>query len=606
MKLKCGFEWHIQLDTSKLFCRCIPYMHEEEGEIRLKRLFKPSFGESGKVDISAEFEGKKTREIVYNVYRDSDCLVDVDEEPPHQVDSKALEISLGLSNALGSKVLENIMFMRKTIVDGSNTSGFQRTAIVGLGGEFDFKGKKISISTVSLEEDSARKESETGSSTTYKLDRLGIPLIEVATGIIETDENEAKEIALAFGRFTRLFKVRRGLGTIRQDVNLSIEGGSRVELKGFQNIREMDKAILNEAKRQASLVSLIKEKGYLKENLKDSESKDISSLFADTGSNIIRKALSDGKKVTGINLSGFKGVLGTQISEGKRFGTEVSDYLKIKSGNGIIHSDELPNYGITDSDVQKICEALSCRSGDAFVLCIHEKGEEKMVFEQITDRIGSLLTSVPSEVRLVKDDNSTSFLRPLGGKNRMYIETDLPILKVDQSVLKKATKYKNLSVESIKEKYGLSEEYLEQLINANKLDEATEARAKFKLNFNVIISVMIEDVNYIRHRFRVDISEKTVDEILSCISSEKIAREASRKIMEAIALNRADNVNQAIEKLKLRKISRKALQDAVIKLIKENKIERYDTLITNLRDRLGFSFDVKDAYEIASKMIKNG
>ena len=160
MKIKCGFEWHVQIDSGKLFCRCKSEIKENKDYLEIKRLIRPSFGESGKIDISAEFEGQKTKKIVYKVFNDTDCLVDIDEEPPHALDRDALSTGVNLSYALNAYLLNNLIFMRKTIVDGSNTTGFQRTAILAVNGEFPFKEKKIKIDTISIEEDSARKETE--------------------------------------------------------------------------------------------------------------------------------------------------------------------------------------------------------------------------------------------------------------------------------------------------------------------------------------------------------------------------------------------------------------------------------------------------------------
>ena len=224
MKIRCGFEWHVQIDSGKLFCGCRPIIHEEErSDSKISRVLTPSFGESGRIDISAAFEGKTPKNVLYEVFNDTDCLVDLDEEPPHDIDSGALEVALQMCSAMGCTVFDPLIFMRKVIVDGSNTSGFQRTALVGIEGGFSANDKKVSIESISLEEDSARIAAPKDGKTTYRIDRLGIPLVEIATGIIETDEKEAKEIAMAFGRLTRLFNVRRGIGTIRQDVNLSIE-----------------------------------------------------------------------------------------------------------------------------------------------------------------------------------------------------------------------------------------------------------------------------------------------------------------------------------------------------------------------------------------------
>ncbi|MCL4397360.1 Glu-tRNA(Gln) amidotransferase subunit GatE [Candidatus Parvarchaeota archaeon] len=501
MKIKCGFEWHVQIDSGKLFCRCKSEIKENKDYLEIKRLIRPSFGESGKIDISAEFEGQKTKNIVYKVFNDTDCLVDIDEEPPHDLDRDALSAGVNLSYALNMHIMNNLIFMRKTIVDGSNTTGFQRTAILAVNGEFPFKEKKIKIDTISIEEDSARKETENREETVYFLDRIGIPLIEIATGIIETDENEAKEIAMQFGKFTRLFNVKRGIGTIRQDVNLSIEGGKRVELKGFQNIREMDKVILNEAKRQENLIKIKNDWGYVTNEIENWKFEDIKEIFDGTESNLIKTALKNGKSIIGMRLEGLKGLLGTYICENKRFGSEISDYLKIKLGYGIIHFDELPAYGISENEKTNIFKRLNCGENDSFLFSIYDKEYENSAMEVIKERLTSLLKDVPSEVRLVQDDNTTRFLRPMGGKDRMYVETDLPIIKIDADILKEGKEYVGRSVDSLKASLNISEEFLDQLISARKLNEAVYLNKKTGLDFNVIIQIAVEDWKYIRRKF---------------------------------------------------------------------------------------------------------
>ncbi len=615
MNIKCGFEWHIQLNTGKLFCRCNSNIKESEKEdADIKRTLKPSSGESGTVDRSASFEAQREKAAIYRAFFDSDCLVDIDEEPPHDVDQEALKVAYQMASALKCTSLDNIIFMRKVIVDGSNTSAFQRTGLIGFSGKFDAPTKTISIDSVTLEEDSARKEKEDQSFIYYKLDRLGIPLVEIATGIIETDENEAKGIALAFGKFTRLFNVRRGIGTIRQDVNLSIEGGSRVELKGFQNIREMDRVIMNEYKRQSSLLQIQKEKNYLLKEMKALEYKEINDVFAATESNIIKKSNSEGKIIIGVRLTSMKGLLGTELFEGKRFGTEVSDYLKIKDGAGIIHSDELPAYGISEAEKNGIAKHLECGENDAFAISIINKNRSdpavktflEKVLTDMYNRISSLLSTVPSEVRLVLEDNSTMFMRPMGGKDRMYVETDLPIVKVSKEIMDSAASYSDLSLEKIEKQYGLSEEFLNMLISSNKLEKAIDLHKKFSVPFSVLVSIMVDDYRYVKRKFGYLVGDRDIEEIIRLISNGTVARDSARFIMESIAMGRSHSVKETIEKFSLKKISRKELENAINKLMTSNKEMRVDTIITNLRDILGHSFDAKDAYEIASKLVKHG
>ena len=603
MRIKCGFEWHVQIDSGKLFCRCKSEIKENKGYEEIKRLIRPSFGEEGRIDISAEFEGMKTRKITYKLFEDTDCLVDIDEEPPHEIDESALSTGVNLSCALNSYLLKNLVFMRKTIVDGSNTTGFQRTAILAVNGEFPFMDKKIKIDTISIEEDSARKETENGHETVYFLDRIGIPLIEIATGIIDTDENEAKEIAMQFGKFTRLFNVKRGIGTIRQDVNLSIEGGKRVELKGFQNIREMDKVILNEARRQQSLIKIKNESGYLAKNL-DGKTTDIKEVFNGTESNLVKNAVKNGKSIAGIKLEDLKGILGTYICENKRFGGEISDYLKVKLNYGIIHSDELPAYGITEDVKKSIAKKLGCGENDAFLFSICDRGYEEKTMETVKERIKNLLNDVPSEVRLVQEDNTTRFLRPMGGKDRMYVETDLPIIEIDSKTLEDGKNYIGMTVDSIKDSLGISDEFLDQLISARKLDEAMYLNKKTGLPFSIIIQIAVEEWKYIKRKFGVEINSSGMEDLLEKIKEGKIVRDAARVIMEEIALSGKQNIEEIIKNKKLEKRSESELKDEIKKLVRDGKIEKIDSLIVNLKDRIGITFEAKDAYRIASEIIK--
>ena len=68
-----------------------------------------------------------------------------DEEPPHDLDHDAKKISLLISSMLKSKIFSEIHVMRKTVIDGSNTSGFQRTMLVSQGGNLKVNEKNIGV-----------------------------------------------------------------------------------------------------------------------------------------------------------------------------------------------------------------------------------------------------------------------------------------------------------------------------------------------------------------------------------------------------------------------------------------------------------------------------
>ncbi|MAG20002.1 Glu-tRNA(Gln) amidotransferase GatDE subunit E [archaeon] len=251
MDLKIGLEIHQQLNTKKLFCNCPSILRDDPHDITLKRRLKPVVGELGEIDKAALHELEKGKHFTYQAYSDSTCLVEQDSEPPHLITKDALKAALEISLLLNTKIVDEIQVMRKTVIDGSNTSGFQRTALIAYNGYIKTSKGRVGIESISLEEDAARKIKETKDSVTYRLDRLGIPLIEITTAPDIKDSEHAKEVAEYIGMLLRSTdKTKRGIGTIRQDINLSISNNPRIELKGFQNLRIIPKVIEKEIKRQ--------------------------------------------------------------------------------------------------------------------------------------------------------------------------------------------------------------------------------------------------------------------------------------------------------------------------------------------------------------------
>lgn len=252
--LKAGLEIHQQLDTSKLFCNCPSLLRKEDPDFTINRKLHAVAGESGEIDVAAKHEVEQDKTFVYQGY-DTVCLVELDEEPPHEINQEALKIAVQVAILLNAKIIPLTQIMRKTVIDGSNTSGFQRTVLIARDGWIDTSEGRVGIESICLEEDAARIIKKEKDLAIYRLDRLGIPLIEIATAPDIKTPSQAKEAALMLGDILRSCKVKRGLGTIRQDVNVSIKGVSRTEIKGFQDIRNIESAIDYEIKRQQSLIN---------------------------------------------------------------------------------------------------------------------------------------------------------------------------------------------------------------------------------------------------------------------------------------------------------------------------------------------------------------
>jgi len=266
--LKSGIEIHQQLDTNKLFCECPSILRQDAPDIIVKRHLYAPAGETGKIDIAAAYEQSKKKTYIYEAYSNTTCLVELDEEPPHQINQEALKIALQISLLLNAKPLAVTQVMRKTVVDGSNTSGFQRTLLLATDGFVEVNDKKIGIQSICLEEDAARIIKQTENETIFRLDRLGIPLVEIATSPDIASPEEAKAVALRIGEILRSCKVKRGIGTIRQDVNMSIQGGARVEIKGVQEPALIAKTIETEIARQ---LELLKQKKKIEPEVRKAE-----------------------------------------------------------------------------------------------------------------------------------------------------------------------------------------------------------------------------------------------------------------------------------------------------------------------------------------------
>ncbi len=417
--LKVGIEIHQQLDTrEKLFCRCPTEQGKEILEI--KRYLRLRKSEIGEEDRAAREEVERGRKFSYK-FHDTTCLVEADEEPPREMNEEALSIAIQVAKMLKMTILDEVHVMRKIVIDGSNTTGFQRTALVAVDGEIEVKGEKIGIATLCLEEEACRKIEEGEGFAIYSLDRLGIPLIEIGTRAEIKSPIMAKEVAKKLGMILRSTnKVKRGIGTIRQDVNISIRDGARVEIKGVQELDLIDKVVEYEVLRQKNLLEIKKELINRRAEVFE-EIFDVSRVFESTNCKILR-----GKKVKAILLRGFAGLVGKEIQPGRRLGSEFADIARSFGLGGVFHTDELPAYGITAEEVKKLRDFLGASEVDAIVLAAGKDERVDKALSRIIQRASYCLVGIPEETRKANEDGTTSYLRPLPGAARMYPETDVP------------------------------------------------------------------------------------------------------------------------------------------------------------------------------------
>lgn len=554
----CGLEIHQQLDTGKLFCRCASNVVdadqvESETEFMLRRRLRPTASELGEIDAAAAAEARRGMEFVYHGIHGHSCLVDADEEPPHDPDQEALDIALTMTELFSGKVVDEVQFMRKLVIDGSNTSGFQRTGLVSLGGTVNGVG----IWTLAVEEDSCRKlEADEEGTVHYTLDRLGIPLIEIATAPDIRDARHAQETSARIGSLLRATgRVRRGLGTIRQDLNVSIGAGDRVEIKGVQDLRAIPRVVDAEIDRQLHMVQVrdtLKARGITTERLQV-EPTDVTDVFADVDSKVIRGALKNEGRVLVLPLPGFAGLIRGETKDGPRLGREFAGYAKRAAGvRGVFHSDELPAYGITDAEVGTVRTLLGLGDEDGFVLSAAPRTVATAALEAVRERAALALVGVPREVRNARPDDTTGYLRPLPGAARMYPETDVRPVPVDVARLERirATlpELPEESAARLAKQHGISGEIANQIVTESHLALFDRIVAKVARP-NELSRLLLQTIPELSSD-GVDTSaldETTITSLLGALETNVFAKEALTDVARAYCKEPAAGVEGAIK-----------------------------------------------------------
>lgn len=462
--LRIGLELHKQLETNKLFCKCPSIIDNLPPEFEIRRKLRSTLGESGEKDIAALYEESKDMEFIYQYSNEYACLTCLDEEPPYELNGEALDIALEIALLLKARVTSVVLTMRKVILDGSNVASFQRSALIATDGMVDTSRGAVRIQTILLEEDSARKIRNDKKTVTYQLDRLGCPLVEISTAPDIKDPDHAKETAELLGMILKSTgRTKSGIGTIRQDINISIKNGSKVELKGFQDIKQMPKVI----------------------------------------------------------------------------DTEIDRQLDIIKSNKII-----------------------------------------------------------GEVRKVNLDGTTSFLRPMPGKARLYPETDVPSTYIDRDKLKKIVLPELISEKILKleKKFNLRKNVAQEVLESNiDLDKLSK---KYKnLEPKVIVDVILEVPKEVKARFNIEpkIKDEFFNEVLENLDNGKISKDG---IVDVLA---AHSKGEKVDFNSFKKVSDKELEIEIKKIINDNKELNANAIMGILMKKYRGKVDGKKLFEIINK-----
>jgi len=454
--LKVGLEVHQQLLTErKLFCRCPAGVYTKDHDAEVLRHMRPTLSELGEYDGTALMEFKTKKNIIYLLNKANVCTYEMDDTPPFLVNQKAIDTAIEQCLMLGCDIVDEVHIARKQYLDGSIPTGFQRTAIVGVNGSIPFRGRELSVIQISVEEDSCREVSDNGHLIVWRADRLGIPLIETVTGPDLRSPDETAEAILLIGRVCRSTgHVRVGMGASRQDVNVSVRGGTRIEIKGVPKASWAKRLVHGEAVRQVNLLKLrdelhsrgIKNPEDIKlhslnvTNLIDNSS--LNDLHREewlewTEKNGRRENFELGKgeyTVRAIRLEGLAGTLSWPSQPERSFASELAGRIRVIAGLDaqpiLLHSDLWPEYPNSLRVLKALRKRLRCTAQDAVVVVWGPDEDTLSAVEEIRLRYVDAVAGIPPETRQPFADGSTDFERILPGPDRMYPDTDSPPTRI--------------------------------------------------------------------------------------------------------------------------------------------------------------------------------
>ena len=605
--VRVGLEIHQQLATGrKLFCGCVP-TEPKEYPITFQRRLRSSVGELGSHDPAALFEGAKDKIVTYYANSDSSCLLEQDEEPPHEIDAVAKRVALTIALTLKSRAYTELHPMRKTVVDGSNTSGFQRTMLISEGGSFlvsdDTAGNAVAktttataakttatigIQSICLEEDASKiidvnNSNNTQSTKGYGLERLGVPLVEIATEPFKvSDPKTVKAVALSLGRILRSTgMVTRGLGSIRQDVNVSITAGNDavVEVKGVQQLEQLESVVAYEARRQHGLLAIsekLHQCGWSHDASTDKA--DAAGALDRCSSKIIKKAMHRGDAITAVAFRGMDGIFGYEPYKDVRLGKEIAELVRLFGVGGIFHSDELPAYGITEQDLAGIAVLLEASDNDAFLILAAPHQKTDTIIRQIVSRIELIARKgIPEDTRLATQDGKTSFLRPRPGAARMYPETDVPTITITQDELDGAAadipKPWDESIADLQSRHGINAQLAEQLWDSARLKLFEDIVSRQDgVNPTFVASVLCSSITSLGRQGldsgRLD--DDMIHETFDLLNRGKIAKESVEMIFQSIMSGETDAVEKAVKATAAQSIDKDELGEITARIIQQN------------------------------------
>lgn len=543
---KSGLEIHQQLLTDKkLFCRCPAGKYSKDYDAEILRHMRPTLSELGVYDGTALMEFKTKKEIIYRIKRETVCTYEMDDTPPFLINEDALDIALGIGMLFNCSMVDELHIARKQYLDGSIPTGFQRTAIYALNGKIPYKDREVKIVQMSIEEDSCREIADAGHDRIYLTDRLGMPLIETVTGPDMRTPKEVAEVARLCSKMVRSTnKVRRGMGAAREDVNVSVTGGTRIEIKGVPQIKDIPLLTFNEAMRQWNLLRMreeLKRRGITPETFK-AEIFDVTNILKNPHYIPIKSALQNGAILKCVYLKGFSELLHWQTQTNTYFSREISDRVRViaclTTIPNMIHSDS-KGETITSSEWQKVKKSTSAKDEDTIVIVWGNEEDVTTAANEIIIRAKEATIGIPSETRQALSDGTNGFERILPGADRMYPDTDLPPKNITDERIQEIRSWLPEHFWDREKWYRelkIPEDTIEELSISPYANLFKKAVKDWKINPVFTAILLIQYPKRLKKKgYDIDIlNEEILSEVLTAYKEKKITRDGILPLLENV------------------------------------------------------------------------
>ncbi len=620
---KSGLEVHVQINTEKkLFCRCPAGKYTSTFHSEILRHMRPTLSELGEYDRTALMEFKTKKNIVYRLNRESVCTYEMDDTPPFLINQDALDIAIEMALLLNCKMAGELHVIRKQYLDGSIPTGFQRTAIVGLDGELTHRNKKIRVIQLAIEEDSCREISDKGHKIVFTTDRLSIPLIEIVTQPDMKTPKEVADVGESIRKLTRTTgHYRRGPGTARQDLNVSINGGRRVEIKGVPSVKLLEILSHREALRQKSLLEIrdiLSKKGIKKSQMKPSFF-DVKEVFIHSNEDFMHKHVKKNGKIKAAVLPGLRKILGYEVQPGRVFADEIEGRVRviacIDKNPVFLHNGEIENKNEHNINWEAIRKDIDGKQNDGIIIVWGSDEDTRTAMKEIEIRVLELFDGIPPETRQVLPDGNTDFERILPGADRMYPDTDsAPFPITDERIKKINEELPDTSWEKIREyqEMGLDEGTINVLLYRNRHKIFDRLTGELKIDPKLTGRVLSGTVTWLSRKGHQveELTENVFVSFFKLFNKKQFTKEIIPRLLTDMLVNSGCSIEKSLKNLKIVPVKedqiRKLIEKSLIKSDRNNfsDIYKYKRFIIGkiMQDARG-KIDGKRVKELLDKAV---